>query len=91
MFNAVLHLDEATPHLHIDYIPIGHYNRGLDTQNGLVDQALKEMGYGGGKESVNSAARLLIILKTNLSAFQFVLDTDIEYPQKLHISEASRA
>ena len=24
VFNAVLHLDEATPHLHIDYIPVGH-------------------------------------------------------------------
>jgi len=52
IFNAVLHLDEATPHLHIDYIPIGHYNRGMDTQNGLA-QALKEMGYGGGKDVIN--------------------------------------
>ena len=43
VFNAVLHVDEATPHLHIDYIPIGHYKRGVDTQNGLA-QALKEMG-----------------------------------------------
>ena len=25
VFNAVLHMDEATPHLHIDYIPVGHY------------------------------------------------------------------
>ena len=23
VFNAVLHLDEATPHLNIDYIPVG--------------------------------------------------------------------
>jgi len=46
VFNAVLHQDEATPHLHIDYIPIGHYKRGIDTQNGLA-QALKEMGYTG--------------------------------------------
>jgi DNA repair exonuclease SbcCD ATPase subunit len=46
VFNAVLHLDEATPHIHIDYIPIGHYTCGVDTQNGL-SQALKEMGYVG--------------------------------------------
>ena len=52
VFNAVMHMDEATPHLHIDYIPIGHYNRGLDTQNGIA-QALKEMGYGSGKDAVN--------------------------------------
>ena len=46
VFNAVLHVDEATPHLHINYIPVGHYKRGLDTQNGY-NQALKEMGFTG--------------------------------------------
>ena len=51
VFNAVLHMDEATPHLHIDYIPVGHYKRGQDTQNGIA-QALKEMGYGGGKMAI---------------------------------------
>ena len=51
VFNAVLHMDEATPHLHIDYIPIGHYKRGVDTQNGIA-QALKEMGYGDGKDAI---------------------------------------
>ncbi len=51
VFNAVLHLDEATPHLHIDYIPIGHYKQGVDTQNGIA-QALKEMGYRTGKETI---------------------------------------
>ncbi len=51
VFNAVLHMDEATPHLHIDYIPVGHYNRGIDTQNGIA-QALKEMGYGYGKDAI---------------------------------------
>lgn len=51
VFNAVLHMDKATPHLHIDYIPIGHYKRGMDTQNGIA-QALKEMGYGDGKNAI---------------------------------------
>ncbi len=51
VFNAVLHMDEATPHLHIDYIPVGHYRRGQDTQNGIA-QALKEMGYGEGKQAI---------------------------------------
>ena len=46
IFNLCLHKDEATPHLHIDYIPVGHYKRGVDTQNGL-SQALKEMGFTG--------------------------------------------
>ena len=52
VFNAVLHLDEATPHLHIDYIPVGHYKMGVDTQNGIA-QALKEMGYGSGKDTIS--------------------------------------
>ena len=51
VFNAVLHMDEATPHLHFDYIPVGHYKRGQDTQNGIA-QALKEMGWGGGKMAI---------------------------------------
>lgn len=51
VFNAVLHMDEATPHLHFDYIPVGHYKRGQDTQNGIA-QALKEMGYGTGKQAI---------------------------------------
>ena len=51
VFNAVLHMDEATSHLHIDYIPVGHYKRGQDTQNGIA-QALKEMGFGSGKDAI---------------------------------------
>lgn len=51
VFNAVLHMDEATPHLHIDYIPVGHYKRGVDTQNGIA-QALKEMDFGDGKDAI---------------------------------------
>ena len=51
VFNAVLHMDEATPHLHIDYIPVGHYKRGQDIQNGIA-QTLKEMGYGTGKNAI---------------------------------------
>lgn len=52
VFFSALHLDERTPHLHIDYIPVGHYRQGVDTQNGLA-QALKEMGYGTGKDAIN--------------------------------------
>lgn len=51
VFNAVLNMDEATPHLHIDYIPVGHYKRGQDIQNGIA-QALKEMGFGTDKMAI---------------------------------------
>lgn len=52
VFNAVMHLDEATPHLHIDYIPIGHFSNGLDTRNAMA-KALEEMEYGKGANAIN--------------------------------------
>ena len=51
VFNAVMHLDEATPHLHINYIPLGNFDRGLEKRNAKA-KALEEMGYGKG-ESAN--------------------------------------
>ncbi len=52
VFNAVMHLDEATPHLHIDYIPVGHFDKGLDTRNAMA-KALEEMGHGKGANAIN--------------------------------------
>lgn len=52
VFNAVMHLDEATPHLHIDYIPVGHFSNGLDARNAMA-KALEEMGYGKGANAIN--------------------------------------
>ena len=45
VFNAVLHLDESTPHLHIDYIPVGHFKNGLEVRN-AKNKALEEMNFG---------------------------------------------
>ena len=50
VFNAVLHLDEATPHLHINYIPVGHFTRGLEVRN-AKNKALEEMGFGNDAKS----------------------------------------
>ncbi|MGB4091312.1 MAG: plasmid recombination protein [Ruminococcus flavefaciens] len=50
VFNAVLHLDESTPHLHINYIPIGHFTRGLEVRN-AKNKALEEMGFGNDAKS----------------------------------------
>lgn len=52
VFNAVMHLDEATPHLHIDYIPVGHFGNGIDTRNAMA-KALEEMGHGKGANAIN--------------------------------------
>lgn len=47
VFNAVLHLDEETPHLHIDFIPFSTRNkRGLSTKVSLKG-ALKVQGFVG--------------------------------------------
>lgn len=48
VFSAHLHMDEETPHLHIDFVPfIQNSKRGLDTRVSLKD-ALGEMGFKGG-------------------------------------------
>ena len=45
VFNAVMHLDEATPHLHIDFIPIAHkVERGLSVKVSMKG-ALKDQGF----------------------------------------------
>ena len=51
VFAAHLHLDEATPHLHIDFIPyVTGSKRGLDTRVSLK-QALSSLGFKGGSRS----------------------------------------
>ncbi len=48
VFSAHLHMDEATPHLHIDFVPFTTGSkRGLDTRVSLK-QALAEQGFKGG-------------------------------------------
>ena len=44
VFNAVMHLDESTPHLHIDFIPVAYnQNRGLETRVSMF-KACEQMG-----------------------------------------------
>lgn len=45
IFNAVMHRDESTPHIHIDFIPIAYFEKGQKVRNSL-DRALEQMGYG---------------------------------------------
>ena len=48
VFSAHLHMDEATPHIHIDFVPfITGSKRGLDTRVSLK-QALAAQGFKGG-------------------------------------------
>lgn len=51
VFSAHLHLDEATPHLHIDFVPfITGSKRGLETRVSLKG-ALETLGFKGGSRS----------------------------------------
>nr|WP_243103612.1 MULTISPECIES: plasmid recombination protein [unclassified Dehalobacter] len=48
VFSAHLHMDEATPHLHVDFVPFTTGSkRGLDTRVSLK-QALAKQGFTGG-------------------------------------------
>ena len=51
VFSCYLHQDEATPHLHIDFVPyvIGWKGKGMDTRVSLK-QALKSLGFQGGNK-----------------------------------------
>lgn len=51
VFSAHLHMDEETPHVHIDFVPfIRNSKRGLDTRVSLKG-ALSEQGFKGGTRS----------------------------------------
>lgn len=55
VFNAVLHMDEQTPHLHIDYIPVGYgYKQGVQARNSLT-KAFECMGIDSAKSKDDNA------------------------------------
>ena len=59
LVGAYIHMDEASPHLHLDYVPVAHgYSRGLPARNSL-DRAMKEMGFVPHNESrKNNATKI---------------------------------
>lgn len=57
VFNAVIHLDEATPHLHVDFVPFAtRQSRGLSTRNSL-NKALEQQGFSA-KTNLETPAKL---------------------------------
>lgn len=49
-------MDEASPHLHLDYIPVADgYSNGMKQRNAL-DRAMKQMGFLPQKESKKNNA-----------------------------------
>ena len=65
VFNAVMHLDKATPHLHIDFVPICQSpNRGLPVRVSLKG-ALKEQGTSG-KNSKKTDRQVWAVSEKNI-------------------------
>lgn len=68
VFSAHLHMDEATPHLHIDFVPFTTGSkRGLDTRVSLK-QALAKQGFKGGSRGDTEWSQWVQSEKEQLSA-----------------------
>jgi len=53
VFNAIMHLDESTPHLHIDFVPVARRNKkGLSVKNSMSG-ALREQGFSSSSRMQN--------------------------------------
>ncbi|MFQ8915005.1 MAG: plasmid recombination protein [Blautia sp.] len=68
VFSAHLHMDEATPHLHIDFVPFTtESKRGLDTRVSLK-QALAAQGFKGGTRGDTEWSQWVQFEKEQLAA-----------------------
>ena len=80
VFNAYLHMDEATPHLHIDFVPYTTGSkRGLDTRVSLK-QALSALGFKGGTRRETELNQWVAYEKEQLAAV--MLEHGIEWEKK---------
>ena len=80
VFSAHLHMDEATPHLHIDFIPFTTGSkRGLETRVSLK-KALEALGFTGGTKSHTELNQWIESEKQTLASI--MARHDIEWEQK---------
>ena len=80
VFSAHLHMDEATPHLHIDFVPYTTGSkRGLDTRVSLK-QALSALGFKGGTRMETELNQWVAAEKQQLASI--MLEHGIEWEQK---------
>ena len=80
VFSAHLHMDEATPHLHIDFVPFTTGSkRGLDTRVSLK-QALATLGFKGGTRGMTEWNQWVQAEKQALA--EVMLNHGIEWEQK---------
>lgn len=80
VFAAHLHMDETTPHLHVDFVPYTTGSkRGLDTRVSLK-QALSALGFKGGTRIETELNQWVAAEKQQLASI--MLDHGIEWEQK---------
>lgn len=80
VFSAHLHMDEATPHLHIDFVPYTTGSkRDLDTRVSLK-QALSALGFKGGTRMETELNQWVAAEKQQLASI--MLEHGIEWEQK---------
>ena len=80
VFSAHLHMDEATPHLHIDFVPFTTGSkRGLETRVSLK-KALLHQGFEGEGRDDNELNRWILSEKKVLA--EIMLQHGIEWEQK---------
>ena len=80
VFSAYLHMDEATPHLHIDFVPYTTGSkRGLDTRVSLK-QALSALGFKGDTRRETELNQWVAYEKEQLAAV--MLEHGIEWEKK---------
>ena len=80
IFSAYLNMDEATPHMHIDFVPYTTGSkRGLDTRVSLK-QALSALGFKGGTRSETELNQWVQHEKKQLA--EIMLEHGIEWEQK---------
>lgn len=79
VFSVHLHMDEATPHLHIDFVPFTTGSkRGLDTRVSLK-QALAAQGFKGGSRSETEWNQWVQFEKERLAAVMERYDIEWEH------------
>ena len=80
VFSAHLHMDETTPHMHIDFVPYTTGSkRGLDTRVSLK-QALMALGFKGGTRQETELNQWVMAEKQQLAAI--MLEHGIGWEQK---------
>lgn len=79
-----LHLDEATPHVHIDYICVARgYKKGLEVQSSMTG-ALKNMGYESERKGDTAQIRWERAERQALEDICVAHGLEIEHPEISH-------